>query len=192
MAAIGMMLMWPISGAHADGDFALNTAYDFSFTTLTGGERLPLSQFQGQVIMVVNTASQCGFTPQYEGLEKLYETYKDRGFVIVGVPSNDFGQQEPGDSTTIAHFCKFNYGVTFPMAAKENVVGQNAAPFYKWAYTRFGYSGKPKWNFHKYLISRSGNLDDYFHSTTKPDDKSLIAEVEKLLAVPASMPPSQN
>ncbi len=167
--------------ACADNSKDTRTAYDFSFTTLVGNQPLPLSQFKGQVIMVVNTASQCGFTPQYEGLEKLYAKYSAQGLVIVGVPSNDFGNQEPGDNDSIAHFCKLNYGVSFPMASKEDVVGDNAHPFYKWARDRFGFAGKPKWNFHKYLIDRSGNLVDYFHSTTKPDDTDLTGEIEKLL-----------
>jgi len=156
-------------------------AYDFSFTTLVGAQPLPLAQFKGQVILVVNTASQCGFTGQYEGLEKLYTTYKDRGLVIVGVPSNDFGKQEPGSSDDIAHFCKLNYGVDFPMASKEDVIGDDAHPFYKWANEYFGYIGRPKWNFHKYLIDRRGNLVTYFHSTTTPDDEDLVAAVEKAL-----------
>jgi glutathione peroxidase len=183
----GLFVMWPLKVALAVDEpiTASTTAYDFSFTTLTGNDPLPLSQFRGNVILVVNTASQCGFTPQYEGLEKLYERYKDRGLVIVGVPSNDFGQQEPGSGEDIAHFCKLNYGVTFPMAAKEHVTGDDPAPFYKWARERFGFIGKPKWNFHKYLINRSGLLVDYFHSTTKPDDPALTAAIEKALDQPA-------
>ena len=171
------------SSARADTD--ARTAYDFTFDSLTGDEPLPLAHYRGKVILVVNTASKCGFTPQYEGLQKLYDTYKDRGFIIVGVPSNDFGQQEPGTGEEIAHFCKLNYGVTFPMASKEDVVGDNAHPFYKWAYDKFGFVGKPKWNFHKYLIDRSGHLVDYFHSTTKPDDSALTAKIEELLGQPA-------
>jgi glutathione peroxidase len=131
---------------------------------------------------VVNTASHCGFTPQYEGLQKLYTTYKDKGLVIIGVPSNDFGQQEPGDAEQIAHFCKRNYGVTFPMAAKEFVSGDQAHPFYLWAKKTFGFGTAPKWNFHKYLINRKGNLVDYFNSTTSPDNDRVKKAVEKALA----------
>lgn len=131
-------------------------AYSFSFHALQGNDELPLADYKGKVLLIVNTASQCGFTPQYEGLEKLYQTYKDRGLVIVGVPSNDFGSQEPGSSEQIAHFCKLNYGVSFPMASKEIVSGDLAHPFYRWARREKGFIGAPKWNFHKYLINRQG------------------------------------
>ncbi len=147
-----------------------------------GGEALPLSQFKGKVLLVVNTASECGFTPQYEGLQKLYDTYKDRGLVILGVPSNDFGGQEPGDAKTIAKFCKFNYGVTFPMAGKEVVSGDAAHPFYLWARQTLGFGTAPKWNFHKYLIDRQGHLVDYFNSATSPSSGRLTDAIEKELA----------
>lgn len=156
-------------------------AYDFSFKTLMSQEELPLKQFEGRVILVVNTASECGFTPQYEGLEKLYETYKDEGLVIIGVPSNDFGKQEPGSDQEIAKFCKINYGVTFPMASKEVVSGDKAHPFYLWAKQKLGFGTAPKWNFHKYLINRKGELIDYFNSTTSPDTKRFKDAIEKAL-----------
>ncbi len=156
--------------------------YAYSFHALQGDGKIALEDYKGKVLLIVNTASQCGFTPQYDGLEKLYQTYKDRGLVIIGVPSNDFGGQEPGSSEQIAHFCKINYGVTFPIAAKEVVTGDKAHPFYKWAREQKGILGAPKWNFHKYLISRQGELIDYFHSTTTPDSPKLIKEVERLLA----------
>jgi len=159
-------------------------AYGFRFKTLIGQKPLPLSQFKGKVILVVNTASQCGFTGQYEPLEELYKRYKDRGLVIVGVPSNDFGEQEPGSNDEIASFCKLNYGVSFPMAAKEHVSGDEAHPFYKWAKDTLGFGTAPKWNFHKYLIDRQGKLVDYFNSTTAPDNDRLITAVEQLLAQP--------
>jgi glutathione peroxidase len=178
------IMIWPFASLHAAED--TRTAYDFTFHKLIGDEDLPLSQFKGKVILVVNTASHCGFTPQYQGLEKLYETYRDRGFVIVGVPSNDFGAQEPGTSGEIATFCKLNYGVSFPMASKENVVGDNAHPFYKWAKESLGVLSGPKWNFHKYLINRNGEIVDYFHSTTTPDSDRLISAVEKLLDEPSN------
>lgn len=156
-------------------------AYSFSFYALQGGDELPLSDYKGKVLLIVNTASHCGFTPQYEGLEKLYQKYKDHGLVIIGVPSNDFGGQEPGSNVEIAHFCQLNYGVSFPMASKEDVVGDNAHPFYKWARQKKGLLGVPKWNFHKYLINRRGELIDYFHSTTGPDNAKFIKEIERLL-----------
>lgn len=148
-------------------------AYDFSFKTLRGNHELPLSSFKGKVILVVNTASRCGFTPQYASLEKLYLKFKDKGLVIIGVPSNDFGAQEPGTNEEIAHFCKVNFGVTFPMTAKEVVSGEHAHPFYLWAKKELGFGTAPKWNFHKYLINRDGKLIDYFNSTTSPDAARL-------------------
>jgi len=121
----------------------------------------------------------------------LYEKYKDKGLVIIGVPSNDFGKQEPGSNDEIASFCKLNYGVSFPMAAKEDVVGDNAHPFYKWAYKTLGFGTAPKWNFHKYLIDRQGKLADYFNSTTAPDAPRLIKAIEKLLDAPETQPALQ-
>lgn len=158
-----------------------DNAYDYSFYTLRGHEPLPLSSFQGKVLIVVNTASKCGFTPQYARLEKLYEQYKDRGLVILGVPSNDFGGQEPGTEQEISNFCQVNYGVSFPMAAKEVVSGKNAHPFYLWARKELGFGTAPKWNFHKYLINRKGKLIDYFYSTTSPDAGKVIKMIEKAL-----------
>lgn len=174
------VVMWPFSKANAvpqDG-----TAYDYSFTTLIGEKPLPLSQFKGKVVLVVNTASQCGFTKQYDGLQKLYDSYKDQGLVILGVPSNDFGSQEPGSSEEIATFCKKNFGVTFPMASKQVVSGDNAHPFYVWARKTLGFGTAPKWNFHKYLVGRDGALLDYFNSTTSPEADSLKDAIEKALA----------
>ena len=160
---------------------ATANAYDYAFTALTGGKPLPLAAFKGQVILIVNTASKCGFTPQYAGLEKLYTTFKDRGLVIIGVPSNDFGQQEPGNSDSIADFCHINYGVSFPMTQKEVVVGPNAHPFYRFAKHELGFIAAPKWNFHKYLINRNGEIVNYFFSTTSPQSKRLIKAIESCL-----------
>ncbi len=157
------------------------TAYDFSFTALAGRKPLPLKDFAGKVLLVVNTASQCGFTGQYEGLETLYQSYKDRGLVIIGVPSNDFGGQEPGSNDEIEQFCRFHYGVTFPMASKESVSGEHAHPFYVWARSSLGFGSAPQWNFHKYLIDRHGALIDYFYSTTSPDNARLRKAIEKTL-----------
>ncbi len=174
--------MFSFFTAAAQATPAGNTAYDFAFTTLMGGEPLLLSAYQGKVLLVVNTASKCGFTPQYEGLEKLYQEYKDKGLVIIGVPSNDFGGQEPGSSEEIASFCRSNYGVTFPMAEKEAVSGDKAHPFYRWAKAQLGFGTAPKWNFHKYLIGRDGLLVDYFNSTTSPEADRVKAAIEKALA----------
>ena len=118
-----------------------NSAYDYSFFTLIGHNPLPLAAYRGKVLLIVNVASKCGFTPQYASLEKLYEKYKDRGLVILGVPSNDFGSQEPGTNQEIVHFCQINYGVSFPMTAKEVVSGKNAHPFYIWAKQKLRFAG---------------------------------------------------
>ena len=131
--------------------------------------------------MIVNTASHCGFTKQYKPLEKLYETYKDKGFVIIGVPSNDFGEQEPESNEEIEKFCKLNYGVSFIMTQKEAVSGKDAHPFYKWAKKTLGFGTAPKWNFHKYLINRKGQLIDYFNSITSPDSPKLVKAIENAL-----------
>lgn len=156
-------------------------AYDFSFHTLVGHKPLPLSTYRGKVLLIVNTASKCGFTSQYAGLEKLYEKYKDRGLIILGVPSNDFGGQEPGSEQEIASFCQINYGVSFPMASKEVVSGKNAHPFYLWARQQLGFGTAPKWNFHKYLINRQGQLINYFYTPTTPDSARFIKALEKAL-----------
>jgi len=168
--------------AHAAPKPSDKSAYDFAFETLDG-KPLPLSQFNGKVILLVNTASKCGFTPQYKGLEALYNSYKDQGLVIIGVPSNDFGGQEPGSAQEIKSFCQLNYGVTFPMASKQVVSGENANAFYLWAATVLEGS-EPKWNFHKYLIDRHGHLVDYFSSMTAPDSEKLTSAIEKQLNNP--------
>lgn len=156
------------------------TAYDFSFETLDG-KPLPLADFKGKPMLIVNTASKCGFTGQYKGLQALYDKYKDKGLVVIGVPSNDFGQQEPGSAGEIKKFCELNYGVTFPMTSKQVVSGDNAHPFYIWAYKKLGFGTGPKWNFHKYLVDNKGNVVDYFNSTTAPDADNLVAAVEKAI-----------
>lgn len=157
------------------------TAHDFTLTGIDG-RPLPLAQFAGQVLLVVNTASECGYTPQYEGLEALWQTYRDKGLVVIGVPSNDFGGQEPGTSAEIATFCKVNYGVTFPLADKTVVRGEAAHPFYVWAGEQVGMLGRPKWNFHKYLFGRDGRLIAWFSTPTTPMGPKIRGAVEKALA----------
>ncbi len=157
-----------------------NNVYLFSFKKIDG-ENLKLSQFKGSVMLIVNTASECGFTKQYGGLETLYKKYKDRGFVIIAVPSNDFGEQEPGTDDQIHKFCKLNFGITFPIVKKEHVKGPNSNPFYAFAKKELGFGTAPKWNFHKYLIDRQGRLVDYFNSTTSPDSWRLVRGIEMLL-----------
>ena len=138
-----------------------------------------LCQYQGKVILAVNTASFCGFTSQYEGLEKIYAKYKEKGFVVLGFPSNDFGQQEPGSNKEIADFCKNTYDVKFPMFAKSSVSGSNPNPFFKMLIAKTGTT--PKWNFYKYLIDRNGNVVDSFGSITKPTSSSITDQIQKLL-----------
>lgn len=158
----------------------LTTAFLFSFPLLDGGT-LKLSDYEGKVMLIVNTASQCGFTPQYKGLEELYQKFKDRGFIVIGVPSNDFGKQEPGDSEEIKCFIKDHYTVTFPITAKQVVTGDDADPFYKWAHEQVGFIGSPKWNFHKYLIGKNGELIDWFSSMTPPTASRVQKAIEKAL-----------
>jgi glutathione peroxidase len=156
------------------------TAHDFEFAGLAGG-RLALGDWRGRPVLVVNTASECGFTPQYAGLEKLWQRYRDRGLVVVGVPSNDFGAQEPGDESAIGAFCRKNYGVDFPMTAKQTVIGGAAHPFYRWVVEEAGEAAAPRWNFHKYLIGRDGELAALFASKVAPLDPQVIAAVEEQL-----------
>lgn len=159
----------------------MGTIYDFSAETLQGAE-LRLAEFSGQVVLVVNTASKCGFTPQYEGLEALYRKYKPKGFAIFGFPCNQFGAQEPGDASEIAQFCSRTYDVTFPMFAKVDVNGPGTHPLFA-----FLKSAEPgvlgteaiKWNFTKFLVNRNGGVVARFAPTTTP--KELEAEIEKLL-----------
>ena len=157
------------------------TVYDFSFETLDKGENFPLSNLKGKVALIVNTASHCGFTGQYKALETLYKTYKDKGFVVIGVPSADFGGQEFATDAEVKQFCEKNFGVTFPMMSIETVSGKNAHPFYQFASQQLGFGSAPKWNFHKYLISKNGEVVDYFGSMTTPDSKKITSAIEKLL-----------
>jgi glutathione peroxidase len=143
-----------------------------------------LCQFQGKVVLVVNTASRCGYTPQYQGLEALYRRYRERGLVVLGFPANDFGGQEPGANKEIARFCEVNYGVSFPMFAKSSVAtGRGGNPFYDGLARRTG--ERPQWNFHKYLIDRSGEKVLSFASAVEPQDRRLVTELERMLAAPS-------
>ncbi|QLH48777.1 MAG: glutathione peroxidase [Candidatus Accumulibacter cognatus] len=150
-----------------------------SFPSLQDQKPQSLCQWQGKVLLVVNTASYCGFTSQYDGLEKLYARLKERGLVVVGFPSNDFGNQEPGSNKEIAEFCRLTYGVQFPMFAKATVVGRNASPLYLQLTRATGEA--PQWNFHKYLIDRSGTRVLSFGSRVRPDDRELLARIDEFL-----------
>jgi glutathione peroxidase len=158
---------------------ACPTALDFKFPRLQDEVSQDLCQYKGKVILVVNTASYCGFTSQYEGLEKIYATYAPKGFVVLGFPSNDFGQQEPGSNKEIADFCKNTYDVKFPMFAKTSVSGATANPLFKLLQDKTKTS--PKWNFYKYLIDRDGNVVKSFSSMANPDGRTVTSEIEKLL-----------
>lgn len=155
-------------------------AHDFSFPAIGGGE-VDLKDFAGKPVLVVNTASECGFTPQYKGLQALWSKYRDRGLVVVGVPSNDFGAQEPGSASEIADFCATRFSVDFPMTDKQVVLGPQAHPFYRWIEASLGEAGAPKWNFHKYLIGGDGELIDAYGSRVAPDAPQLIGAVEAAL-----------
>jgi glutathione peroxidase len=156
------------------------SAHDFEFTAIDG-QPLKLSQFVGKPVLIVNTASECGLTPQYRGLQALWERYRDRGLVVLGVPSNDFGGQEPGTEAEIKSFCSSTYKVGFPMTAKYAVIGGKAHPFYKWAVAEAGEKAAPQWNFHKYLIGADGALVATFASRVAPDDAKIVAEIEARL-----------
>ncbi len=142
--------------------------------------------FQNKVVLVVNTASFCGYTGQYEDLQKLWRRYREKGLVVLGVPANDFGAQEPGSNAEIKSFCELNYGVDFPLLEKQTVVGVKAHPLYRWAAARTGPAGVPRWNFHKLLIGRDGRLIAWFSTQTPPLDATIAGAVEKALAGPSS------
>ena len=158
----------------------MTSAHDFSATSIDGIER-QLVDYKGKVILVVNTASQCGFTPQYKGLEELYRTYVDRGLVVLGFPCDQFGHQEPGDEEEIATFCERNFGVTFPLFAKVDVNGRDAHPLYQWLRSeKSGMVGnKIRWNFTKFLIDPDGNVVNRYGSTTTPEQ--IADDIEALL-----------
>lgn len=160
----------------------MTSVYDFSAQTISGKTRT-LADFKGKVLLVVNTASKCGFTPQYKGLEGLYKKYKDKGFAVLGFPSNQFGQQEPGPESEIAEFCEMNYGVTFPMFSKIDVNGDAAHPLFKHlTSTKKGLLGSEgiKWNFTKFLIGKDGSVIERYAPTTKPEE--LEKDIERALA----------
>jgi len=158
----------------------MTTAYDFQFRSIDG-QPLPLSTFRGKALLVVNVASQCGLTPQYDGLEKLWREKRDAGLVVLGVPANDFGAQEPGTENEIKTFCETRFSVDFPMTAKEHVIGAEAHPLYRWIAKELGEGAAPKWNFHKYLFGRDGSIAGTFGSRTEPNDAAMNAAIDAAL-----------
>ena len=155
-------------------------AYDFNFNDLDGS-LLNLSEYKNKVIVVVNVASQCGFTSQYEDMQKIWEKYQEKGIVMIGVPSNDFGNQEPGSNKEIKNFCEAKFGISFPMTEKVLVKGSDAHPFYIWARENHGKSAIPKWNFHKIIIDRDGKVAETFSSITNPSSNKFIKALDKLI-----------
>ena len=155
-------------------------AYEFYFNDLDGS-LLRLSDYKNKVIVIVNVASKCGFTNQYEDMQNIWDQYQQKGLVIIGVPSNDFGSQEPGTSSEIKNFCEAKFGITFPMTEKVSVKGSEAHPFYIWAKENYGKSAVPKWNFHKIIIDKNGKIAETFSSMTSPSSKKFILAIEKLI-----------
>lgn len=158
-----------------------SAAFAYEFEAIEGG-RLPLGRWRGKVLLVVNTASFCGYTHQYAGLQTLWERYEKRGLIVIGVPSNDFGGQEPKSETEIASFCQGAFGITFPLTTKETVLGAQAHPFYRWASEILGAGSAPRWNFHKYLVGRDGKLIAGYGAGIEPLSPKLIQAIETVLS----------
>ena len=156
--------------------------YDFEIESITG-EKINFSTYKNKVILLVNVASQCGFTSQYHDLQKLWEKYKKKGLIVIGLPSNQFGGQEPGSNTEIKNFCEVNFNVNFPLTTKINVKGENINSIYKWALENYGKKASPKWNFYKILINKEGKIEKTYSSITNPMSKKITSEIEKLLNV---------
>lgn len=179
MKYLFILLFVPLTMIKVNGASPKNL-YDFKATTLTG-EVFDFANLKGQKVLIVNTASKCGFTPQYADLEKLYKSYKDKGFIIIGFPANDFMHQEPGSNADIQTFCEINYGVTFPMMSKISVKGSEQHEIYRWL-TNKSENGKldskVKWNFQKYMIDETGQLVDYASPKTNPFDKKIVDWIE--------------
>jgi glutathione peroxidase len=156
------------------------TLFDFNINSIDG-DQINLSKFKGKTILIVNVASKCGFTKQYTDLQNLYELYKDKGLIIIGIPSNQFGGQEPSSESDIKNFCETNFNITFPMTEKYDVKGDNSHPIYIWAKETFGKSAIPKWNFHKILINKNGKVEDTYASFTNPMSKKITKKIDQIL-----------
>ena len=180
LGLLGLAALAPIARPATARTKTGMTAHNFDFQTIDG-KPLPLKQFSGKAVLLVNTASQCGFTPQYTDLQKLWSDYRGKGLVVLGVPSNDFGGQEPGSAEQIQEFCEVNFSVDFPLTEKQTVIGAKAHPFYRWIAAELGEDALPKWNFHKYLIAPDGSIAEVFPSKVKPTDPKVIQAVEAAL-----------
>ena len=154
--------------------------HDFTIESISGDD-IPLANYKDKVVLLVNTASQCGFTPQYAGLQKIYDRYKDDGFVVLGVPSDDFNQELSSDDD-VKKFCEIRYGVNFPLTSIQKIKGDGAHPLYKWISGNTSVIGQPRWNFHKYLISKEGQILNWFSSMTSPTSEGLLKQVEEALS----------
>ncbi len=174
-----LFIMISVLGNNANADYE-KIAYDFNFKDLDGTP-LNLSEYRGKVIVAINVASQCGFTSQYEDMQQVWEKYRSKGIIILGIPSNDFGKQEPGSNEDIKNFCEAKFGISFPMTEKVSVKGSEAHPFYIWAKENYGKSAIPKWNFHKIIIDKNGKIAETFSSITSPSSKKFIKTLEKLI-----------
>ncbi len=184
-ATVALIAIAPPAAEFALAEEASKTLLDLSARRLAGSEEA-LASYRGEVLLIVNTASECGYTPQYTGLQALYERYRDKKFSVLGFPSNDFGKQEPGDDRQIGAFCKSNYGVTFPMFSKVRVLGDDAHPVYAYLTSLPKPIGGPvEWNFQKYLVDRNGKVVARFEADTEPDDPALVSAIDRLLAAPA-------
>jgi glutathione peroxidase len=175
-----LTFLFGVDGLHAAPRGTCPKILEHTFPRLQDGAQQSLCQFTGKVVIVVNTASYCGYTGQYEALEALYERYRERGLAVIGFPSNDFGRQEPGSNRQIAEFCRSTYGIRYPMFGKTSVVQPRANPLFDDLADRTG--ARPKWNFHKYLIDRKGEFVKSFGSSVEPESKPFVTEIERLLA----------
>ena len=153
--------------------------HDFSIESISGGD-IKLADYKNKVVLLVNTASQCGFTPQYAGLQKIYDRYKDDGLVVLGVPSDDFKQELSSDDD-VKKFCEIRYGVNFPLTSIQKIKGESAHPLYKWISSNTSVIGQPRWNFHKYLIGKDGKVVNWFSSMTSPTSEGLVKQIEEAL-----------
>ena len=160
--------------------FACSDVLNSTLRVLDSDDEKNLCEYAGNVVLVVNVASRCGYTPQYDALQKLWSNYKSKDLVVIGVPTNNF-KQEPGTNKQIKDFCETNFGINFPMTEKTDVIGNNAHPFYKWAKKNHGIGAIPKWNFHKIIVGKNGKIYDTFASFTKPDSKKFLSSIENAI-----------
>ena len=163
----------------SNADASEKVFHDFTIESISG-ETINLSDYKSKVVLLVNTASKCGFTPQYSGLQKIYERYKNDGLVVLGVPTNDFNQELSKDSD-VKEFCEIRFGVEFPMSSIQPIRGENAHPIYKWIQSNVSVIGQPRWNFHKYLIGKDGKIINWFSSMTSPTSEGLVNQIETAL-----------